>query len=88
MAEFAASNTRTETVIADADGFVLESVGKIVLAFGHGSDKDTYTFSGSQVLDIVLYPDDFSIKAESDLSTVRGKMVSYGVFNDFQEFLL
>ncbi len=43
MAEFAACDTRTEAVVADTDRFVFESIGEVVLAFGHGPDKHTDT---------------------------------------------
>ena len=44
MAEFAACDAGTEAVITDTDGLVLESVGEVVFAFGHSTDK-TQTLS-------------------------------------------
>ena len=44
MAKLATCNTGTETVVADTDRFVLELIGKVILAFCHGTYKDTHTF--------------------------------------------
>jgi hypothetical protein len=71
MAKLAARDTGAETVVADADRFVLESICKIVFALSHGSDKDTDAFSWSQVLHVISYPDNFSVKAKGHFSTIR-----------------
>lgn len=63
MAEFAASNTGAEAVIADADRLVLEGVREIVFALGHRTDKDAYAFSGTKGLDVIFDSNDFSIEA-------------------------
>ena len=64
MAEFAASDAGTETIVADTDGIVLESIRKIVLSFGHGADEDAYTFGRRQIRDIVLDTDNLGIEAK------------------------
>lgn len=47
MAELTAGHTGAQTVVADTDGVVLESIGEIVLTFSHCSDKNTDAFIGS-----------------------------------------
>jgi hypothetical protein len=88
MAELAARNACAEAVVADADRFVLESICEIIFALGHSSDEDTDAFSWPKILDVVFYPNDFSVKAESDLPTVGRKMICDGVLDDFEELLL
>lgn len=82
MAEFTASHTRTQTVIADADRLVLEGVGKIIFALGHGSYKDADALSWTQGLDVVLDSDDFSIEAQGDLPAVGWQMIRNWVLDD------
>lgn len=53
VAEFAASNAGTEVELADGDGVILDGVGKVVVAFGHGSDEDSDALVGVQTLDVV-----------------------------------
>lgn len=53
VAEFAASNAGTEVELADGDGVVLDGVGKVVVAFGHGSDEDSDALVGVQTLDVI-----------------------------------
>lgn len=88
MTEFAASNTGAETVIADRDGFVLESICKVILALCHGSDKDTYAFLRVEILNIVSNSDNFSIETECDLATIRWQMVCDRVLDNLEQLLL
>lgn len=83
MTEFTARNTRTQAIVADADGLVFESICEVVLAFGHGSDKNTDAFSFSEALDIVSYPNNFGVKAKRDFPTIRRQVIGYGILDDF-----
>ena len=53
VAELAAGDAGAEAVVADADGVVLELVGEVVLAFGHGTDEDADALLQSEVGDVV-----------------------------------
>ena len=70
VAEFAASDTCTQTVIADTDRFVFESVGEVILPFGHGANEDADTFRGAEIIDVVPDSDHVSIETQRDLPTV------------------
>ena len=70
VAEFAASNACTQTIVADTDGFVLESVGKVVLALGHGANKNTDTFRWAEGVDIITDSYHVSIETQRDLSAI------------------
>lgn len=48
VAELATGNTGTETVVADTDSFVLERIGKVIVALGHGTDENGDTLVGVQ----------------------------------------
>jgi hypothetical protein len=48
MAELAACDTGTQTIVADTDCIILKGVRKIIPAFGHGTDKDTDTLLGAE----------------------------------------
>ena len=47
IAEFAARYAGTEAVIADTDGIVLDMISKVIVAFRHRSNKDTYALTGT-----------------------------------------
>lgn len=88
VAELAASHTGTETVVADGDGIVLEGVGKVIVALGHGTDKDGDTLAGAQGLDVVLGADNGGLETHSHLTAVRGQVVGNGVLDDLEQLLL
>lgn len=46
MAEFAARHARTQTVVTDTDGLVLEGISKVVMAFRHRSNEDADALLG------------------------------------------
>lgn len=88
MAELAAGNTGTETEVADGDGVVLEGVGKVVSALGHGTNEDTDALLGPQSPDVVVDTDDGGVETEGDFAAVGGQMVGDGVLDDLEQLLL
>lgn len=70
MAELAASNTGTETVVANSDSFILEFIGKVIATLGHGSDKDTNALLRTEGADIFVDSNDRSFETQSDLAAV------------------
>ena len=88
MAELAASYTGTETVVANADGVVLELVGEAILAFGHGSDEYAYALLWPEVSDVVSDSDDGSIERQGHFAAVGRHMVGDWVLDDLQKLLL
>src|ERR1700722_19178500 len=77
MAKLAASDTSTQAVIADTDGLVLEIVGKVILAFGHGTNEDTDAFIWCKALNVVFDSDNLCVEAQRDFPAIRRKMVGY-----------
>lgn len=88
MAEFAAGNACAQTVVADTDGVVLEGVGEIVVALGHGTDEDTHALVGSQGLEVIPGPDNGRLVTERHLPAVGGQVIGDGVFDDLEQLLL
>jgi hypothetical protein len=88
VAELAASHTGTQTVVADTDGVILERVGKVVVAFGHGTDEDRNALLGTQRLNVVLGADHGGIETHGHLAAVRGQVVGDRVLDDLEELLL
>ena len=88
MAELTAGHTGAQTVVADTDGVVLESIGEIVLTFSHCSNKNTDAFVSSQSLDVILYSHNLGIVTQGNLPTVVWQVIGNGIFDDFKEFLL
>ena len=75
VAKLAASNAGRETVIADGDFLVYNSIRKRVGAFGHGAHKNADALMRTQALDIVSHSHHVRVEAQSDLSTVGGEMI-------------
>ena len=48
---------------ADTDGFVLELIGKVVFALGHGSNKNAYALVGREALNVVFDSDHLCLEA-------------------------
>jgi len=88
VTELAASNTCRKAVVADTDGFVLEGVGKVVFALGHGTNEDADALVGSQCVNIISHPDNLGVEAQGDLAAVGWQMICNGVFDDFEQLLL
>jgi hypothetical protein len=88
MAKLAASDTSTQAVIADTDGLVLEIVGKVILAFGHGTNEDTDAFIWCKALNVVFDSDNLCVEAQRDFPAIRRKMVGYRVLDNLEELFL
>ena len=57
VAEFTACDARTQIEITDADAVVLDFVGEVISAFGHGADENTAALIATQTCDIVVDTD-------------------------------
>lgn len=88
MAELAAGNTGTKTVVADTDSFVLEGVGKVIVTLGHGTDENSNTLVGVQRLEIVLGADHGRLETHGHLAAVGGQVVGDRVLNNLKELFL
>jgi hypothetical protein len=88
VAELAARYTGTEIEVADTDGVVLDGIGEVIAALGHGTDENTDALVLVQALDVVAHSDDLGIETEGDLPAVRGEMVCDRILNDLDELLL
>lgn len=88
MAKLAACNTGTKTVVADGDGVVLEVVGKVILAFGHGTNEDADALVGCQCLDVVSWAYDGGFKRQGHLPAVGWQVIGDGILDDFEKLLL
>ena len=88
MTKLAASDTCTQAVIADTDGLVLEIVGKVILAFGHGTNEDTDAFIWCKALNVVFDSDNLCVEAQRDFPAFWRKVICYGILNDLQELFL
>ena len=82
MAELAACYAGTQTIVADTNRFVLEGVSEVVMALGHGSNKDTNAFLWPQCFKIVLTPNDGGFETHRDFAAVRREMIRDRVFNN------
>jgi len=88
MAELATRHTRTKREIADADTVILERIGKVVLALGHGPDKHAHALFGAQIRNVVPAAHDGSVKAQRHLAAVGRQVLRYGVLDDLEQLLL
>ncbi len=88
MTEFTACHTGAQAVVANADRIVLEAVGKIIPAFGHGSNENANTLFRCQIRNIVSHTYNLGIEAQCDLSAIGREMVSDGVLDDLEQLLL
>jgi hypothetical protein len=88
VAELTACNAGTEVELADGDGVVLDLVGKVVVALGHGSDEDGNAFVLVQVVDVVADAHHLGIKTQRDLAAVGWQMVCDGVLDDLNKLLV
>jgi hypothetical protein len=88
VAEFATRNTSTQAVIADTYLIILVQIGKVILAFRHGSYEDTNTLLWLKCFDVVLYAHNRSLKTQSDLSAVWWEMIGDGILDDAKEWFV
>jgi hypothetical protein len=88
MTKLAASDASAQAVIADTDRFVLDVVGKVILAFGHGTNEDTDAFIWCKALNVVLDSDNLCVEAQRDFPAIGRKMVGYRVLDNLEELFL
>lgn len=88
MAEFAARHTSTKAKVTDSNCVVLEFVCKVILSFGHCSNKDTDALLWSQAFDVIRHSHHGCVKAESYLSAVGWEVVCDWAFDDSEKLLL
>mgnify|MGYP000704612022 CR=1 FL=1 len=84
VAESAAGNTSTQAEVADTDRVILELVCEVVVALGHGTDKDANALLGGEIADVVAYTNDGSVETQSDLAAIGREVVGDGVLDNFQ----
>ena len=88
MAELAAGDTGTQTVVADTDRFILEAVGKVIVALGHGTNENGDGLVRVQRLQVVLGADHGGLETHGHLAAVGGQVVGDGVLDDLEELFL
>lgn len=88
MAKLAARDARAQAIVADTNRIVLERVGKVIAALGHGADEHADTLVLAQRLDVVVDAHDGGLEAEGDLAAVGRQVVGDGVLDDAQQLLL
>lgn len=82
MAELATGNTGTKAVVANTNGIILELIGEVILALGHGSNEDADTLLLTKSLDVVLDTHNLSLVTERDLSAIWWKVIRDWVLDD------
>lgn len=87
MAELAAGHTSREGVVADGNLLVDHGVGKVVLALGHGADKDADALLADR-LDVLAHADELRVETQRHLAAVGRQMVCDGVLDDTQQLLV
>lgn len=88
VAELAAGDTGAQAVIADGNRLVLEGVGKVVFALGHGPDKHANAFVGPESLDVISHAHHIGVETECHLAAVGWEVVGDRVLDDFEQLLL
>ena len=84
VAEFAAGHAGAEAIVADADRVVLDGVGKVVLAFGHGSYEHTDAFLGAEILNVVSHANDGGFETQRYLAAIGRKVIRDRVADDLE----
>lgn len=88
MAEFAASHTGRETVVADGDLLIHIGVGKVIAALGHSAHEHADGLVRAEPVNIFADTYNWSVETERDLSAVRRQVISNGVLNHLEQLLL
>lgn len=88
MTELAAGDTGTETVVTDTDAFILERISEVVMALGHGTDKDSNALIGLQCLQVIPGADHRCLETHGDLAAVRWQVIGDRVLDNLQKLLL
>ena len=86
MAELTARDAGAQTEVADTDRIILELIGKVILTFSHGTDKDADALFRPNILDVVFDSYHFGIVTESNLPTVVREVVCDWVFYHLEQF--
>ena len=63
-------------------------VGKVILAFGHGTNEDTDAFIWCQALNIVFDSDNLCVEAQRDFPAIGGEVIGYRVLDNLEELFL
>lgn len=71
IAKLPARDARTQAKAANADGVVLDVVGKVVIALGHRTDKHADALLRSEVRDVVRHSYYFGVIAKGDFATIH-----------------
>lgn len=88
VTELAASHAGTKTVVADRDRVVLEFVGEVITALGHGADEHANALVWLQTLDVVARPDHLGFEGQRDLAAIGRQVVGDGVLDNLEQLLL
>jgi hypothetical protein len=88
VTELAACDAGTEVEVADGDAVILEVVGKVIAALGHGTNKDCNALVLLEAGDVVAHAHYFRVETERDLAAVWRQVVGDGVLDDFDQLLL
>lgn len=70
MAELTARNAGTEVELTNRDAVVLDVVGKVVVALGHGTNKHGNALALVEASNVVAHSHNLRVKAERYLSAV------------------
>jgi uncharacterized Zn-binding protein involved in type VI secretion len=88
VTELATCDAGTEVEVADGDAVILEVVGKVIAALGHGTDKDGNALVLVEAGNVVADAHNLRVEAEGDLAAVGGQVVGDGILNDFDQLFL
>jgi hypothetical protein len=88
MAELAAGNAGTEVKLANSDAVVFDVVGKVVIAFGHGTYEYCDALALVEIANVVADTYDLGVEAKRNLAAVGGKVIGDRVLDDFDELFL
>lgn len=88
MAKLAAGDTGTQTVVADTDSVILEGIGEVVMALGHGTDKNRNTLLRTEGFDIILGADNGRLETHGDLAAIGGQVVGDRVLDNLEQLFL
>ena len=88
MAELTACNAGTEVELTNGDAVVLDAVGEVVVALGHGTDENGNTLTLVEASDVITDTYDLGVETERDLAAIRREVIGDGVLDDFDELLL
>lgn len=84
MAEFRACYTSRKAVVADANRFVFERVGKVIFALCHCSHEDADRFLRADGSDVIVDADDFSVETQGQFPTVGREVIGDGILDHLE----